>query len=41
MIGWQWHQRQQRGGELLDERVIYDRYADVETFYSLPSSARR
>ena len=33
VVGWQWHQRQQRGESLLDSRVIYDRFADIETFY--------
>jgi YYY domain-containing protein len=33
VVGWQWHQRQQRGAAF-DDRVIYDRFADVETFYS-------
>jgi YYY domain-containing protein len=39
VVGWQWHQRQQRGGELLDERVIIDRFFDVETFYSTQDPA--
>jgi len=37
VVGWQWHQRQQRGESLLDSRVIYDRFADVEKFYSTQS----
>jgi uncharacterized membrane protein len=39
IVGWQWHQRQQRGESLLDSRVIYDRFTDVETFYSSPDAA--
>jgi len=31
VLGWQWHMRQQRGS--LDDRVIYDRDADVTAFY--------
>ncbi len=31
VLGWQWHMRQQRGS--LDDRVIYDRDADVTSFY--------
>ena len=38
IVGWQWHQRQQRGESLLDSRVIYDRFTDVETFYSSPDA---
>jgi YYY domain-containing protein len=36
VIGWQWHQRQQRGEALLDSRVIYDRFTDVESLYITP-----
>jgi uncharacterized membrane protein len=39
VVGWQWHQRQQRGESLLDSRVIYDRFTDVETLYTTPDSA--
>jgi YYY domain-containing protein len=38
VVGWQWHQRQQRGESLLDSRVIYDRFNDVEEFYSTTSA---
>jgi uncharacterized membrane protein len=38
VVGWQWHQRQQRGESLLDSNVIYDRFADVERFYSTQSA---
>lgn len=38
VVGWQWHQRQQRGESLLDSRVIYDRFDDIERFYSTQSS---
>jgi uncharacterized membrane protein len=31
VLGWQWHMRQQRGS--LDDRAIYDRDADVTSFY--------
>lgn len=31
VLGWQWHMRQQRGS--LDDRVIYDRDADITAFY--------
>jgi YYY domain-containing protein len=34
VIGWQWHQRQQRAA--LDDRVVYDRDADVTAFYTTP-----
>src|SRR4029453_12148101 len=32
IIGWQWHQRQQRAA--LDDRIVYDRDADLTAFYS-------
>ncbi len=32
VIGWQWHQRQQRAA--LDERIVYDRDADLVDFYN-------
>jgi YYY domain-containing protein len=32
VIGWQWHQRQQRAA--LDDRIVYDRDNDVATFYN-------
>jgi YYY domain-containing protein len=35
VIGWQWHQRQQRAA-LQDDRIVYDRDADVAAFYSAP-----
>jgi hypothetical protein len=43
VIGWQWHQRQQRGESLLDSRLIYDRFTDIEAFYGTQSveDARR
>jgi uncharacterized membrane protein len=31
IVGWQWHQRQQR--KAMDERVVYDRDDDVAAFY--------
>ncbi|HEY3291578.1 MAG TPA: DUF2298 domain-containing protein, partial [Anaerolineae bacterium] len=31
VVGWQWHERQQRAA--LNERIIYDRDADLSTFY--------
>jgi uncharacterized membrane protein len=34
VIGWQWHQRQQRAA--LDDRIVYDRDQDVQDFYNTP-----
>jgi uncharacterized membrane protein len=34
VIGWQWHQRQQRAA--LDDRIVYDRDNDVTAFYTTP-----
>ena len=31
VVGWQWHERQQRAA--INDRIIYDRDADLETFY--------
>jgi YYY domain-containing protein len=31
VVGWQWHQRQQRAA--LDDRIVYDRDADLTAFY--------
>jgi YYY domain-containing protein len=41
VIGWNWHQRQQRAGT--NDREVWDRVGDVETFYDTTStdSARR
>ncbi|MDW8054064.1 MAG: DUF2298 domain-containing protein [Anaerolineae bacterium] len=38
VIGWQWHQRQQRAA-LQNDRVIYRRDDDVRLFYSSPDAA--
>jgi YYY domain-containing protein len=32
IVGWQWHQRQQRAA--LSDQIVYDRDADLTTFYS-------
>ncbi|MCL5999834.1 MAG: DUF2298 domain-containing protein [Chloroflexi bacterium] len=32
VVGWQWHQRQQRAA--LDDRIVYDRDTDLVTFYA-------
>ncbi len=34
VVGWQWHERQQRAA--LNDRIVYDRDADLDTFYSTP-----
>ena len=41
VVGWNWHQRQQRAGT--NDREVWDRVGDVETFYSTTSTgtARR
>ena len=34
LVGWQWHQRQQRAA--MDDRVVFERDDDVATFYRTP-----
>jgi uncharacterized membrane protein len=36
VIGWQWHQRQQRTA--LNDRIVYDRDGDVTAFYTAPDA---
>ena len=38
VIGWQWHQRQQRAA--LSDRIVYDRDDDLSEFYGTPDIAR-
>jgi uncharacterized membrane protein len=38
VIGWEWHQRQQRAA--FTDRVVFDRNADVREFYSTTDSER-
>ncbi len=38
VVGWQWHQRQQRAA--LSDRIVYDRDDDLSEFYNTPDIGR-